>query len=91
MIIYEFFLKNIIKKWMEKRTISSQWDFHAKSAEKHQAALEEARLKMQERQNKMAEEHAQKMKEKEEQKRLEKIEEFEKHEKGQGYYSKLVG
>lgn len=89
MIIYEFFLKNIIRKWQEKRTTNAQWDFHIKSAEKHQAALEAARMRMQERQNKMANDYSEKMKEKEEQKRKERIEEFERHEKGQGYYSKL--
>lgn len=43
--------------------MSLQFFIDVKTAEKHQAALEESRMRMQERQNKMANEYSEKMKE----------------------------
>lgn len=79
------------QQWLRKREEFKEAAKYHKDPDKvlaRERALDEARLRMQEQYNKDAQKQAEKRKEQEEKRRLERIEDWERHKRGDGYRSK---
>ncbi|XP_078572911.1 selenoprotein S-like [Branchiostoma floridae x Branchiostoma japonicum] len=95
-IIVLMYLKSKLNPYLEqyrrkRENATSQASYNPDVALSRQEAMEQARLRMQQRQDALAAQYAEEQRKREEAKRQEKIDEWEKLQKGKGYHSKTKG
>lgn len=78
-----------IEKWRKKKEQQEVFEFDAAVTRTRQGAMDAARQRMQQKFDAQAAEFAEKQKEKEEEKRQAKIEDWQRHQEGKGYRSKV--
>ncbi|XP_066302098.1 selenoprotein S-like [Branchiostoma lanceolatum] len=95
-IIVLMYLKSKLNPYLEqyrrkRENATNQASYNPEVALSRQEAMEQARLRMQEKQDALAAQYAEELRKREEAKRQEKIDEWEKLQKGKGYHSKTRG
>ncbi|XP_078655772.1 selenoprotein S-like [Branchiostoma floridae x Branchiostoma belcheri] len=92
-IVVLMYLKSKLNPYIEqyrrkRENATNQAAYNPDVALSRQEAMEQARLRMQEKQDALAAQYAEELRKREEAKREEKIEEWEKLQQGKGYHSK---